>query len=220
MSSSRQRCRPKTRSSLTSSLSPRLALTALLACAALSGCADFTVVAATASPAPTSLALPPIGYNHRYGNNPVAAHDGFTFERAFFAGQTYWEVAIHTDPVQAGYVSLSNTAAVSAARHAATGVILVLATEDRRTITGLLAAGSHQAQAAYFETILDRLRALGYDHFTKAQVLVFFTEADEHAQLTWSPAAGYAYTVYDNDLKGTSLVPGPSQTPLPSPPSG
>src|SRR5579864_3813429 len=139
MSSSRRHSPPRTRFCPISIRSPRLLLTALLACAALPGCADFTVVAATPSAAPTSLALPPIGYNHRYGNNPVAAHDGFSFERAFFAQQAYWEVAIHTDPVQAGYVSLSNAAAVTAARHATTGVILVLATEDRRTITGLLA---------------------------------------------------------------------------------
>ena len=176
------------------------------------------MVAATPAPSASTLALPPIGFNHRYGNNPVAAHDGFTLERAFFAQQAYWEVAIHTDPVQAGYVALGNTAAVTAARHAATSLVLVIATEDRRTITGLLAAGSRPAQAAYVEAIVDRLRAAGYDRLTKAQVLVFFTESDEHALLTWSPAAGYAYTVYDSDLKGTSIVPGPGQTPLPSPP--
>ena len=220
MSSCPRRYRPKTRSSPISARDPRLLLTALLACAGLAGCADFTVVAATPGPTPSTLALPPIGYNHRYGNNPVAAHDGFALERAFFAQQAYWEVAIHTDPVQAGYVPLSNTGAVTAARHAATSVILVIATEDRRTITGLLATGSRQAQAAYVESLVDRVRALGYDHFSKAQVLVFFTESDEHAQLTWSQSAGYAYTVYDNDLKGTSIVPAPGQTPLPAPPAG
>jgi hypothetical protein len=210
--------RPKTRSSLTFTRSPaRLALAASLCGLALSGCADFTVVAATPVPSAATLSLPPIGYNHRYGNNPVAAHDGYNLERSNYAQQVYWEVAIHTDPVQAGYVQLGNAAQVAKARHAVTSVTLVLATEDRRTITGLLAEGTDQAQELYAETFLNRLRALGYDTFSKAQVLIFFTESDEHGQLTWSQQAGYTYKVFDNDLRSTGITPAPGETPLPSP---
>ncbi|MFN2582977.1 MAG: hypothetical protein ABR498_09590 [Candidatus Dormibacteria bacterium] len=176
------------------------------------------MIAATPRPSPT-LALPPIGFNHRYGNTPVSAKDGFAMERALFTAQTYWEVAIHIEPVQSGYVQVDNPAAVIAARHAATSMTLVVATEDRRTIVGLLALGSDMAQQQYAQAMLDRARSFGYDHITKAQVLMFFTESDEHAVLNWSPSAGYSYTVNDNDLRGTSITPGPTQTPLPPPPS-
>ena len=59
--------------------------------------------------------------------------------------------------------------------------------------------------------------AIEYDAFTSAQVYVFFTEADQHAKLTWSPKDGYKFVVYDNDLVHTGLNPTPSQTPLPVP---
>ena len=206
------------RFSPTSTRSVRLVLAALLASVLLAGCADFTIVDVTPEPSSSSLALPPIGYNHRYGNNPVAARDGYDLERKLFTVKVYWEVAIHTDPVQSGYVQLNDAANISRARHAATGLILVIATEDRRTIVGLLASGSDAKQEAYAQAMLDRVRAYGYDSIKKAQVLVFFTESDEHAQLTWSPSAGYAYTVNDNDLRATSITPSPSQTPLPPPP--
>ena len=184
---------------------------------ALSGCAELTIVETTPVPTAATLSLPPIGYNHRFGNNPVSAKDGFALERSLFADRVYWEIAIHTDPLKAGFVDLTKPANIAAARHAFTSLILVIATEDRATISGLIAYRTHDAQAKYCEALLDRLRALGYDGFTSAQMLVFFTEQDEHAKLTWSPKDGYKYVVYDNDLARTGLTPGPSQTPLPLP---
>ena len=197
----------------------RRGLAALLLCATLSGCAELTIVDATPQPTPATLALPPIGFNHRYGNNPVAAKDGFNLERLLFASKVFWEVALRTDPVKTGYVNMADPVAVSGARHAATSLLIVIATENGATITGLLAYRSDPAQAAYCETIVDRVRALGYDHLTSVQLLVFFTEADNHAKLTWSPSAGYAFTVYDNDLRNSGLTPTPTQTPLPTPPA-
>lgn len=190
----------------------------LCSCALLSGCAELTIVAA--SPTPNQQAtpsLPPIGFNHRYGNDPMASKDGFTLERSMFASRVFWEVAIRTDPAIAGYVDLTKPAAFAAARHKVTSVLVVIATEDRATITGLLAYGSHAGQERYCEALLNAVRAMGYDAFTKAQVLVFFTEADEHAQLSWTAKAGYTYAVYDNDLQGTGITARPGQTPLPAP---
>jgi hypothetical protein len=194
----------------------RLAL-ALLACGPLTGCADFTLVVATPAPSASSVALPPIGYNHRYGNDPVAAQDGFTLERAMFAQMVYWEVAIHTDPASAGYVDLGRPAAVTRARHLVTSILLVVATEVRGTITGLLAYRTHAGQEMYAESLLNRVRAFGYDSLTKAQVLIFFTESDEHASLSWTAGGGYTYAVYDDDLQGSNIAATPSQTPLPTP---
>ena len=189
----------------------------LFTCLPLSACADFTVVVSTPAPSAATLALPPIGYNHRYGNNPVAARDGFAMERALYSQAVYWEVVIHTDPASAGNIDLTKPAALTRARHAVTSVLLVVATEIRSTITGLLAYGSHPAQELYAESLLDRVRAFGYDSFTKAQVLIFFTEADEHAALGWTETGGYTFTVYDNDLRGTNFGSTPAQTPLPAP---
>ena len=184
---------------------------------ALSGCAELTIVETTPIPTAATLGLPPIGYNHRFGNSPLSAKDGFALERSLFGDRTYWEIAIQANPLKAGFIDLAKPANVTAARHAITSLLLVMATEDRNTISGLLAYRSHDAQAAYCETFLAALRALGYDAFTSAQVLVFFTESDEHAKLTWSPKDGYKFVVYDNDLAHTGLTPGPSQTPLPAP---
>jgi hypothetical protein len=184
---------------------------------ALSGCAELTIVETTPVPTAATLGLPPIGYNHRFGNSPLSAKDGFALERSLFGDRTYWEIAIQANPLKAGFIDLAKPANVTAARHAITSLLLVMATEDRNTISGLLAYRSHDAQATYCEAFLAGLRALGYDAFTSAQVLVFFTESDEHAKLTWSTKAGYKYVVYDYDLAHTGLTPGPSQTPLPAP---
>jgi hypothetical protein len=184
---------------------------------ALSGCAELTIVVTTPVPTPATLSLPPIGYNHRFGNSPLAAKDGFAMERSLFADRVYWEIAIQANPIKAGFVDLAKPATVAAARHAITSLLLVIATEDRATITGLLAYRSRDAQAKYCEALLDHLRAVGYDAFTSAQVLVFFTESDQHAKLTWSPKDGYKFAVYDNDLVNSGLNPTPTQTPLPVP---
>src|SRR4029077_10760995 len=90
----------------------------LLASLLLSACADFTVVVSTPVPSAATLALPPIGFNHRYGDNPGAARDGFAMERALYSRDEYWEVAIHTDPANAGNVDMTKPAAVIRARHA------------------------------------------------------------------------------------------------------
>jgi hypothetical protein len=60
------------------------------------------IVESTPVPSAATLALPPIGYNHRYGNNPVSAKDGFALERALFASRIFWEVAVKADPDSAG----------------------------------------------------------------------------------------------------------------------
>ena len=191
---------------------------ALCACAVLSSCDDFAIVAVTSTPNIAALpSLPPIGFNHRYGNSPVAASDGFQLERQLFAQHQFWEVAIRSDPETSGYVKLANKAAVTAARHAATGILMVIATEDRNTIEGLLAYRPDSRQEQYCAALLDRVRADGYDAITSGQVLVFFTEADQHAKFTWSKKSGSRFQVFDNDLRGTSLIPGPDVTPLPMP---
>ena len=219
MSSFPRRFRRSTRFSATSTRRVAGATCLLLvASAALSACADIQIVEITPTPyVSPSVSLPPIGFNHRYGNSPVAAKDGLAMERSLFSQQVYWEVAIHTDPVLSGYINIGDPATERAARHAVTNLILVVATELRTVITGLLAYPTRDAQEMYCKALLDHLRAVGYDAFTSAQVLVFFTESDEHAKLTYDSIAGYTYVVNDNDLLGTGLRPGPSDTPLPTP---
>src|SRR3984893_17716912 len=224
MRSSPQRSRQRIKSSSTSTdrrrarWLPCLRLTtAAMLFLALSGCAELTISETTPVPTAATLGLPPIGYNHRFGNSPLAAKDGFAMERSLFADHSFWEIAIQANPIKAGFIDLAKPATVAAARHAIKSVLLVMATEDRATISGLLAYRSHDAQAKYCEALLDRLRAIGYDAFTSAQVNVFFTEADQHAQLTWSTKDGYKFAWYDTDLVHTGLNPTPTQTPLPVP---
>jgi hypothetical protein len=96
-------------------------------------------------------------------------------------------------------------------------VTVVIATEDGKTIVGLLAYRSDAGQKAYCIWLLNRLRALGYTGLTKAEVLVFFTEADEHAQLVWTKTGGYSFHIYDRNLSSSGISPRPTQTPLPTP---
>lgn len=190
---------------------------ALGVCASVAACDDFSLVAVTSTPNLAALpSLPPIGFNHRYGNNPVASADGFQLERLLFTKRAFWEVAIRMDPVLPGYVELGQAQKVKAARHKATDIYLVLATEDRNTIEGMLAFPTHQAQQAYVTSLLDFIRNDGYDAITTAYVLVYFTESDQHAKLTWTKKAGYTFAIFDNDLRGTALEPKPGVTPLPA----
>jgi hypothetical protein len=175
----------------------------------------------TPTPPPTTSAvptLPPIGFNHRYGTNPVAAADAFRLERDLFSRKQYWEVAVRTLPDAAGFVDPTDVGAVAHARTLSTGLTLVIATEALATIKGLLANGD-AGQQTYCQQLVDALRADGYTSLTSVTVLVYFTEQDRHAQLTWTPAAGYHYTVFDNDLRGTTLNPSPSSTPFGGVPS-
>ena len=184
---------------------------------ALPGCGDVTVTTATPSASSTSaITLPPIGFNHRYGNNPVAAADGFHLERHFFSSQQYWEVALVTTPEAAGYIDTKDAKAVAAARHAMTSVSMTLATETRGAIVGLLAWGDDGAQQPYAQQLLSIVRATGYDSVTSFKLLIFFTEQDEHAALTWTQASGFSYSVLDHDLAGSALRPSPGVTPLPT----
>jgi hypothetical protein len=183
---------------------------------ALSGCGDFVIVAPTATPnAAATQTLPPIGFNHRYGNDPISAADGFALERTLFSASEFWEVAVGTDPQLAGFVDRSNPAAVVAARAKVTTMRISLGTERLNTIQGMLAYPQDTGQEQYCIAIVDHFRALGYTSLTKATLYVFFTEADLHATLGWTRAGGYSFKVFDNDLRGNSFRPGPTATPLP-----
>lgn len=172
----------------------------------------------TPTPAPAGPTLPPIGFNHRYGNNPVAAADGFDLERLLYSQQVFWEVGIRADPQLAGFVDRANPGAVAQARAKTTTLVISLATERLQTIKGMLAFASDAAQQQYCVALLDHLRALGYSNVTKVTMLVFFTEQDEHALLEWTPAKGYTFTVNDNDLRGNGILSGAgAATPLPAP---
>jgi len=190
------------------------------ACLLLSGCADFTIVVTTPTPTPNTISLPPIGFNHRYGNSPVASADGFALERRLFATHAFWEVAIQADPQVAGYIEAINQKTSQTARHKITHLILVLATELRDTMEGLLAYPSDAAQETYSMGLLDEVRALGYDTLNSAEVIVFFTESDQHSKLSWTARGGYSFKVNDNNLVGTALNPPPkpySPLPIPTP---
>jgi len=222
MSNSPRRCQQWTKSSATFTERAAVAVALLCASSVLASCADVLIVETTPTPTPDpSLSLPPIGYNHRYGSSPLAAKDGLAMERQLFSQQIYWEVAIRTDPVKAGYINVGDPALEKAARHAVTSITLVVATELRAVIEGMLAFRTHADQQAYCVALLDHLRKVGYDALTSAQLLMFFTESDLHAKMTWSAPAGYTFVVNDSDLAGTALSPGPAQTPLalPLPPS-
>jgi hypothetical protein len=183
----------------------------------LAGCSDYIILQPTATPAPVQ-SLPPIGFNHRYGNDPLSAADGFTVERTLFSKSEFWEVGVAIQPDLVGYVDRTNPAAVARARAKITQINLAIATERINTIKGMIAFPDHSGQEQYCIEVVDLFRALGYTALTKVTMIVFFTESDQHAQLTWSPKAGYTFRVFDNDLRGTSINAGSAAlTPLPAP---
>jgi hypothetical protein len=183
----------------------------------LSACNDFVIAQTTATPNAPAQTLPPIGFNHRYGNDPISAADGFDYERSLFSTNVFWEVGLRTEPQLAGFVNRADPKAVAAARAKVTLMVIALASERLNTIQGMLAYPKDSDQEQYCIAVVNHFRALGYTGLTKVTLYVFFTEADEHASLTWTPAAGYTFKVLDNDLAGNALRPGPSSTPLPAP---
>jgi len=183
----------------------------------VSGCSDFVIVHPTPVPQVAVQSLPPIGFNHRYGNSPLAAADGFQIERSLFSIKEFWEVGVRTDPQLAGFVDRSSPTAVAAARAKVTDLTVALATERLNTIQGVLAYATDAGQEQYCIAVVNRFRALGYRNLTKVSMYVYFTEADEHASLGWTPVGGYVFKVYDNNLLGNAFRPGPTSTPLPHP---
>lgn len=181
----------------------------------LTACSDFVIVAPPPPPTAAAPTLPPIGYNHRYGNDPISAADAFDLERSLFSVNEFWEVAVRTEPQLAGFVDRSDPKAVAAARAKVTTLTMSLATERLNTIQGLLANPQHSGQEQYCIDVVDHFRALGYTGLTTVTMFVFFTEADRHATLGWTRAGGYTFTVFDNDLLGNAFRPGPTATPLP-----
>lgn len=159
--------------------------------------------------------LPPIGYNHRYGNSPLAAADAFAMERSLFSIQQYWEVALRDTPVEPGNVNAADPQALKSARAGITSVLMVIASESLPTLRALLLRGDG-GQKAYFIDLVGALRAEGYTGLTNVSVLVYFGEQDHHATLSWTPETGYSYTIFDNDLNGRLTKPLPSSTPFTS----
>lgn len=192
----------------------------MLASLLLAGCSEGQVTHAPAATAPPFVirSLPPIGFNHRYGNNPVAAADAFAMERSLFAQKQYWEVAMRADPQQAGFAEATDPAATRAARARFTSVLLVVASESAVTLRGLVAL-DNAAQQAYCQHLLDELRDEGYTGLASADVEVFFGESHVHSKLSWTRPTGSVFTVYDNNLNGALLRPIPSATPFSTPPT-
>jgi hypothetical protein len=184
----------------------------------VAGCQAATVVRVTPSPSASATATPSAGYDHRYGNGPVAAADGFRLQRQLIARGEYWEVSVSTDPASAQAVDTPDAAALAAARAAARRATLTIATEVVPTIRALVARG-RAGQQAYCAELLDQLRALGYTGLESARVEVYFSESDRHAELSWTPSGATTYTVFDNDLGGDlDRLPG-GTTPFPAPPT-
>jgi hypothetical protein len=209
----------------TSTERPRRRLAALL-CAALAGAtllaacdeASVTHPTPTVSPTPFALSsLPPIGFNHRYGNNPVTAADAFAMERSLYARKQFWEIGLRGDPVEAGYVEETDRVATRAARGKFSDLQIIVASESLPTLRDLLGRGD-DGQRTYCEQLVEQLRTQGYSGLQSVTMQVFFGESHRHSTLLWNPQFGYTYTVLDNNLKGTLLTPIPSTTPFTTPP--
>lgn len=199
-------------------MSTRRVLATLLLLPLLAGCSEVVVERPTPSPT-AAPSLPPIGFNHRYGNNPVAAADGFQLERQLFARKDYWEAALATTPVEAGYIDRADPAAVTRARASVSELVMVMATESLPTIRAFLKDG-HPGQLSYCTALVDGLRTTGYSGLTKVTIYIYFGEQDRHAMVSWHSGGSYEIQVYDNDLVGTSVNPSSTpfgSVPLPTP---
>lgn len=193
----------------------------LAAAALLSACSEAQVThpAPQASATPIVIAtLPPIGFNHRYGNNPVTAADAFAVERGLFARKQYWEVGLRADPAQAGYVQETDAQAAAAARAKFTNIFLVVASESLPTLRALVELGN-AGQQKYCEQLVQQFVDEGYTGLQTATLAVFFGESDRHATLSWTRAGGYTFQILDNNLNGALVTPVPSATPFVAPPT-
>jgi hypothetical protein len=185
----------------------------------LSGCSEAQVTHradATATPIQLS-SLPPIGFNHRYGNNPVAAADAFALERRLFSQKEYWEVGLRADPTTAGYVDETDPQATGTARARFTELTMIIASESLPTLRALVQRGD-AGQQQYCAQLVEQLRAQGYSAVEKANLTVYFGEARRHAELTWTRDGGYSFRILDNNLNGALLTPIPTATPFATPP--
>jgi hypothetical protein len=190
------------------------------AAALLSGCSEAQVTRPMPQASQTPIVLttlPPIGFNHRYGNNPVAAADAFAMERRLFAQKQYWEVGLRADPAAAGYVDEANSVATAGARAKFSDMFMILASESLPTLRALLQAGD-AGQQQYCEQLVEQLRTQGYSGLQKVTVAVFFGESDRHAELNWSTGSGYSFKILDNNLNGALLTPVATATPFATPP--
>jgi len=198
----------------------RLHVATALALLTLTGCSEVTFVTPTPAPEPTPT-LPPIGFNHRYGNSPVAAADGRELERGLYARGEFWEIAIGAEPLLAGFVTVESPDQADMARVQTSSLTVIMASEVLGTIRSFLRFG-RPGQLAYCQALLDRLRTKGYHNLSQITMYIYFGESDRHALLTWTQVDGYQFQVFDNDLLGTPINPTPGGGPssaTPPPPT-
>lgn len=186
------------------------------ACVLLGGCGDFTITKTPSLGSNSLLRLPPIGFNHVYGPNPLASRDAMSLERELFAEGAFWEVYLGPEPVQSGFVKLSDQRAVQAARLGVSSLIVTVATENINTIDGLLAFPGDPGPAKYAEKLLQNVQAIGYGNISSAQVHIYFSERYEYANLTWNKSSGYSFAVlikWEAPPRGTAPLPSPTLRP-------
>jgi len=182
--------------------------------ALLAACGEMSVITTYKSYSPAG-GLPPIGFNHQFGLNPVTSRDAFELERWFFSKDVFWEVYFWTSPQKIGFVPLGDTSAVVATRHAVTSVDLTIASEDPHTLSGLLVYPGNPGPETYAEQLLQVIRALGYDKFSSARVHIYFSELYQYAILNWSRSAGYSFDVLlkESPVAGAAPLPKPTAPP-------
>ena len=169
----------------------RLGLAALLLSGAtlLTGCEQVAIIRSA------PVAALNIGFEHKFGNNPLAAADAGSLQQALAIRGQVWGIKLDTKPEAAGAIQVSDPKAVRDGRARMTSLTMTLRADAQATIDGFSSRGP-QTEQLYIEALIRAIANAGYTHLTAIDVVVFF-HSTKHALLTWRPAGGFHYKVLD-----------------------
>jgi hypothetical protein len=169
---------------------PGLATLLLGAALALTGCTQVAVIKS----APVAAG----GFDSKLGNDPLAAADAGSLQKALRARNQVWSIQLLTQPASAGYVTVSDLNQLVAARGKVKSFDLVLTATVPATLQGFSAQGT-QGEQAYLQSLAQAIAGAGYNRVTSVQIDVYY-QASHHGVLTWTTGKGFAYKILDGKL--------------------
>lgn len=149
----------------------------------------------SASPGSKPSPAPVLDYNPRAGSNRAAAAASLELSRQLFKQGMTWEVYLKTTPLQLpGKADPTNPDATRALGHAATEVVMVMATESGTTLKAFR-AGGHDHEKAVMHGLADILQA----DFPAARfsAQIFYGESHQHAICSFGASQPFDYKVLD-----------------------
>jgi hypothetical protein len=166
---------------------PALAGLLLAAALALTGCTQVAII--------RSAPLAAGSFDAKLGNDPLAAADARSLQKALGARSQVWGIRLVTQPASAGYVTVSDLNQLVAARGKVTSFDLVLTATAPATLQGFSSQGTRGEQA-YLESLAQAIAGAGYTKVTAVQIDVWY-QSSHHGVLSWRAGKGFAYKILD-----------------------